>query len=399
MEGKLVQLKPSSMMNKMNHKLCLILFGAFIVLAVQSPDEESMKNSLSEEVTSERLRRSAYADSGKKRKEIKNKKAKKKNNKKSNKMQKAKKEKAKKPKKQWKQEKQKNSEKNSVIPESCLEESVQALYNGLVKKASNFERQVKRIEAYNKTITKKLEKAGDFKQASVDMKNIAPSCFYPLDQLAADILSAELGTCETNITDSCQPPEVNQTQIDECQPIIEAFKNETDVCFKLSNEGNGETACNCWEKFEFADLFESLSNCIITQSTRNVTERYRECREPFTACNKAQTKAFDVYVDCSKILECPEVGVSCINNDSSNVIEKIEFSTLDNCGKIPIQKEYLPINVFLVQQCRERENEECRFWTYFPQQNATCYLLDSCYKLFTQAEVLSGDPSCDPLTG
>ena len=387
------------MMNKMNHKLCLILFGALIVLAVQSPDEETMKNNLSGEVTSERLRRSAYADSGKKSKSSKNKKAKKTNSKKNNKMQKAKKEKAKKQKKERKQEKQqKNSEKNSMIPESCLEESTQALWNGLLKKASYFDRQVKRIEAYNKTITKKLEKAGDFKKASVDMKNIAPSCFYPLDQLAADILSADLGTCETNITASCQPPEVNQTQIDECQPIIEAFKKETDWCVKLSNEGNGETACKCWEKFEFADLFESLSNCMISQSTRNVTDRYRKCREPFTACNKFQTKAFDVYVDCSKILECPEVGVSCINDDSSNVVEKIETSTLDNCGKIPIQKEKLPINVFLVQQCRERVNEECRFWTYLPQ-NATCYLLDSCYKLFTLEEVLSGDPSCDPLTG
>ena len=56
------------MMNKMNDKICLILFAALIVLAVQSPDEKPKKNSLSEEVISERLRRSAYADPGRKRK-------------------------------------------------------------------------------------------------------------------------------------------------------------------------------------------------------------------------------------------------------------------------------------------------------------------------------------------
>merc|ERR1712154_83462 len=60
---------------KMNSKLCLILFGALVALAVLSAAENMEENSLSEEVASSRLARAADADPGKK----KNKKSKRKN--------------------------------------------------------------------------------------------------------------------------------------------------------------------------------------------------------------------------------------------------------------------------------------------------------------------------------
>ena len=60
--------------------LCLVLLGALVVLAVQSPNENPKKDSPSEEVISERLRRSAFADPSRKRKARKKQKAKKTNN-------------------------------------------------------------------------------------------------------------------------------------------------------------------------------------------------------------------------------------------------------------------------------------------------------------------------------
>merc|ERR1711878_137954 len=61
---------------KMNRKICLILFGLLVALAVLASAENSEENSLSEEVASSRLAREAEAEAGK-RKSRKNKSAKK----------------------------------------------------------------------------------------------------------------------------------------------------------------------------------------------------------------------------------------------------------------------------------------------------------------------------------
>merc|ERR1712088_913517 len=61
---------------KMNRKICLILFGLLVALAVLASAENSEENSLSEEVASSRLAREAEAEAGKK-KSRKNKSAKK----------------------------------------------------------------------------------------------------------------------------------------------------------------------------------------------------------------------------------------------------------------------------------------------------------------------------------
>ena len=238
-----------------------------------------------------------------------------------------------------KQKKQRNQkkmeERNADIPELCLKDSVLALYNGLYKKASNFERQVKRIEKRVPIIDNKLLKAGEYKQAARNMAN-APC--PPEAAPAAELLSIELGTCEKSITVSCQPPVYSQTLIDECKPEVEAFTKELDVCEELT----GEEACNCWQSDIFSDLYESVLDCVIKESEANVTERFKECKNAVGDCNKLQTEAFNVYVECYNIqkldLECPEVGVSCINPDDSNVIKIIENSSIFNCSKNIILK-------------------------------------------------------------
>ena len=177
-------------------------------------------------------------------------------------------------------------------------------------------------------IANKLLKAGDYAQAADTMANIVPSCPSYLAP-EAELISNELGTCETNITASCQPPEVNQAQIDDCKPLVEGFIDKTKVCV----ESTGEDACSCWEK-EISGLYESVLGCVIKPSENNVTERFKECKTAVGDCNKAQEKAFDVYVDCYSI-KCPSVGLSCLNSDNSNVIGNgiITNSSMFNCSK------------------------------------------------------------------
>ena len=194
------------------------------------------------------------------------------------------------------------SQKNALVevPEKCLTDAVKTLYNGVAKKALNFERQVKRIENRVPVIAKKLLKAGEYKHSSNNMANIAPSC-PPGLAFEAEDLSIELGTCEKNITESCQPPEVNQAQIYDCKPLVEAFINLTKECYKLTNveDVSGTDACDCWESKELKDLFVNLTFCVIKDSEQNVTDRFKECKNAVSSCNKEKTAAFPVFVNCS----------------------------------------------------------------------------------------------------
>ena len=90
-------------------------------------------------------------------------------------------------------------------------------------------------------------------------------------------------------------------------------------------------------KCELYSLWNKYAICssITSYPTVNVTERFKECKTAVGDCNKAQAKALDVYVDCYSSIKCPEVGLSCLNPDNSNVIGNgiITNSSMFNCSK------------------------------------------------------------------
>ena len=280
----------------MTGKIQLIFIGALLFLVVLSASENSKDDSLTEGGVKARLTRAAKSDSGRKKSQIKKKS--KKVNKKSKKGKKSKMAKRKKQKKN--KSNKKNNQKSQPkqdIPEICLKDSVDGLYKGYYKKASNFDRQLKRIETGVSIIAKKLEKAGDFNQSADAIASIASSCPTLEERIEALFLAADLDACYQNITDSCQPPQVNQTRIEECKPIVEGFQNETIVCKDLY----GDDACNCWQKPDFKTLYDGLSGCNIKDSETNVTVRLRECKSAFSDCRKAQREAFSLYAQCNPV--------------------------------------------------------------------------------------------------
>ena len=330
----------------MSIKICLILFGTLIALAAQKPDEKTKEHGLSSEVViSDRLERSVNR---KKKSSKENKKSSRKNSKSSGKIEKSRKmknikkegkKKLQSNKKKMKssrgtgQKKEKNNLRQDVsVPGTCLKDSVLSLYNGL-RMASNFDRQLTRLQNWNQVITKKLDKAGDFKQSSVLLDNFASECPSENDQLAVKNLAQKLGSCQTNITDKCQPPEVNQAKIDECKPIVEGFKSQMEECFDVTTTDEAEEACKCWEGEILADLFESLKKCIIKEIEADVKVRFKECKTAVTECKKAQTEFFPLYNQCTLKLKCPDIGVSCISNSPNNTVKVIENSSMYNCSK------------------------------------------------------------------
>ena len=320
----------------MSIKICLILIGTLIALADQKSDE---KNSIFTEVlTSERIDRSASRKrkTSKKNQKSSQKKAirKKKKSRKTKNLKKIGKKKLKKDKKKIRlsRGKGKNISRQVVqdIPGTCLKDSVLSLYNGL-RMASYFDRQLKRLQTLNQTITNKLKKAGDFKQSSVLIEKFASECPYENDQLAAKILSKKLGSCQSNTTDSCQPPEVNQTKIEECTISNAGFISKIEECLNDTTTVEAEKACECWEDDTLTLLFETLKDCKIKDLETYVKERSKECKTAFTDCKKAQTEFLPLYKQCTTKLQCPDVGLSCIGPD--NVVEVIENSSMLNCSK------------------------------------------------------------------
>ena len=278
----------------MNSKLSLILFGALVALAVLSATENMEENSLSEEVASSRLARAVDADPGKRKK----KKEKKSKNRKARQNKKDKKSRMnKKSRKNKKSTKNKiNRKGKSTVPDTCVTTAVNALNNGLSKKASNFDRQSKRIEARLPVIAKKLSKASEYNQ-TLDYLIAANASGCPAgNQTELDALLPTLGECQTNIETACAAPIFNQTQIDECTPIVEGFVAEVEKCFGLNSDA--AAACECWESDAMAELYEGLKGCVIKPSEANVTDAFKACKTAVSTCNKAQAEAIPVLVAC-----------------------------------------------------------------------------------------------------
>merc|ERR1712051_1106878 len=292
--GKISFHSPNS---EMNSKLSLILFGALITLAVLSAAENMEENSLSEEIASSRLARAADADPGKRKR---NKKSKRKNkaSKKSKSNKKSKKAEKKKNKKAERKSKSNTAKQSSTVPDTCLSTAVNTLYNGLSKKASNFDRQLKRIEARLPKIESKRGKAGDYNQTMDDLIAANATGCPAGNQTEIVALIATLGECQTNIETDCATPMINQTQIDECKPIVEGFVAEVEICFGLNSDP--ALACDCWESDFMAELEMGLKGCVIKESEANVTAGFKACKGAVSTCNKAQTESIPVLVACSK---------------------------------------------------------------------------------------------------
>merc|ERR1711902_189004 len=238
-------------------------------------------------------------------------------------------------KKERKAKKSRNNKKNregrSTVPGTCVTTSVNILHGGLSKKASNFDRQSKRIETRVPVIAKKLEKASDYNATLDYLKALNSSNCPSGDATVLTALIATLGECETNIKTGCAAPVYNKTQITECKPIVTGFVAEVEKCFKLNS--NPTAACDCWESDSMAALEKGLKGCVIKPSEANVTNTFKACKTAVSTCNKAQVEAIPILVNCSKTeAELKAEATAVANNINSlnsakTAIEKVAKST------------------------------------------------------------------------
>ena len=89
----------------------------------------------------------------------------------------------------------------------CLEIAVDALYKGVAKKASNFDRQSIRIEIRTPIIASKLKKAGDYADFAAQMNTTVGKCSEgSIDPVIANGVVEVLDNCKDKITAACGAP-------------------------------------------------------------------------------------------------------------------------------------------------------------------------------------------------
>ena len=189
---------------------------------------------------------------------------------------------------------------NSTTTDDCIKIAVDALYNGLAKKASNFDRQSMRIGTRVTIIASKLEKAGDYADLATELNTTVVKCSEgSIDQAIADGVVEVLDNCKDQITTACAAPKVDQEQIDECKIMVKAFQEGSELCINVTKIEDKDKACECWESEEYVKLVENIKGCVIKESEKNVTDRFKECKEAVKTCNSAQKVSAPLLLNCT----------------------------------------------------------------------------------------------------
>merc|ERR1711936_113659 len=322
--GRSIRRSPSL---KMNSKICLILFGLLVALAVLSAAENSEENSLSEEVASARLTREAEAGKRKRNNKAKRSKKNKKNKKKGKKAQKGKK--AKKTKKGRKNKKGKSRKNNRgkkrnnknrgnrkngnrksarTVNGKCLETAMLGM-NRWRLVVANFNKQKTRIAKQAEIAGKKEAKKAVFAPIALKLVDLgggnksALSCSGSTTSSGAKQLTNLTNTlfaCEVAVNKSCSTsfPAPNKTFVDACATDIKLFETLAAECYSLSKEATADKACTCWTAPEFTISSEKVKSCKIS-STASIAAGLKSCKEAFSKCRKYEDDAVASMAACS----------------------------------------------------------------------------------------------------
>ena len=343
---------------KMNSKISLFLFGILVTLAVFAVAENSEENSLSEEVNSSRLARSADEDAGrnKRRKNKKNSRRSKKNSRKSAKKtakknksiksqktdKKAAKKAERKEKKAARKEKknktsktnksnksQKERQSSRTVDGTCLESATIAMnrWRGVV---ANFNKQKTRIEKQSEIAAKKGDKKAVFAPIALKLVDLgggnksALTCSGSADSDGAKQLTnltQTLFDCEVQVNKSCSMdfPAPNMTFVDQCTMDIEMFENKTSECYKMSKAETADDACNCWTDAEYTELGNTIKSCKIAE-TSAVAKGLKACKEAFSTCRKFEDDAVAAMAACAVPVDALKAKAAALsaNVDSTN---------------------------------------------------------------------------------
>merc|ERR1712156_1285892 len=298
---------------KMNSKICLILFGLLVALAVLASAENHEESSLSEELGSSRVARSADADAARRKRKTlrKRKRTQKKGLKKRNKN-KSKRRKNTKRTKKTKKGKRKNNKgtrkSTRTLDGMCIENAVTAMkrWKDVV---ANFDKQKTRIEKQASIAGKKSGKQSVFGPIALKLVDLgggnksALTCSGSATSegaLQLTNLTSTLFDCEVAVNASCTTdfPMPNMTFVDACVNATDLFKTLATECMTMSKEATATEACACWSAPEMTMASEAVKDCKITEVSA-IAQGLKACKDAFSTCRKFEDEAVSSMAACS----------------------------------------------------------------------------------------------------
>merc|ERR1711902_388234 len=298
---------------KMNSKICLILFGLLVALAVLASAENHEESSLSEELGSSRVARSADAEAARRKRKTlrKRKRTQKKGLKKRNKN-KSKRRKNTKRTKKTKKGKRKNNKgtrkSTRTLDGMCIENAVTAMkrWKDVV---ANLDKQKTRIEKQASIAGKKSGKQSVFGPIALKLVDLgggnksALTCSGSATSegaLQLTNLTSTLFDCEVLVNASCTTdfPMPNMTFVDACVNATDLFKTLATECMTMSKEATATEACACWSAPEMTMASEAVKDCKISEVS-SIAQGLKACKDAFSTCRKFEDEAVSSMAACS----------------------------------------------------------------------------------------------------
>merc|ERR1712073_238845 len=313
------QINRVSWRRKMTTKTILIVFGLLVAFAVLASAENHEESSLSEELGSSRVARSAYADAARRKRKTlrKRKRTQKKGLKKRNKNKSKRRKNTKRTKKTKKGKRKNNKRRNNkrknnkgtrkstrTLDGMCIENAVTAMkrWKDVV---ANFDKQKTRIEKQASTAGKqsvfgpialKLVDLGGGNKSALTCSGSATS----EGALQLTNLPSTLFDCEVLVNASCTTsfPMPNMTFVDACVNATDLFKTLATECMTMSKEATATEACACWSAPEMTMASEDVKDCKITEVS-SIAQGLKACKDAFSTCRKFEDEAVSSMAACS----------------------------------------------------------------------------------------------------
>merc|ERR1739844_304055 len=297
---------------KMN-KLCLIFLGVLAIAAIVSAWDNEEDSSLSEELASSRLVRSADARRRKGKKGRKGRKARK--GKKGRKSQ---------------SESRCSGREFSACHETAM--TIMKIWKDVV---TNFEKQHKRMDKQNGTGESKSGKKGEFKSAAQKLLSVgggnksALTCAGLTDNAGAaqmKNLTDHLMGCEDRIHTACNSTNfdvVNVTKLEHCKMVIEEFKTGAEECLGQSigaDKAPTDEACNCWTNETLAHSVELAKECKFNEEAKAFAAALKTCKSTFSECRKYEDEVAESIAACKSNADDLKKEVAALSQNHDAVV-------------------------------------------------------------------------------
>ena len=293
------------------------------MVAIFALDNEE-DSSLSEELASSRLVRSADARRRKGKKTRKGKKGRK--GRKGRKGKKGKKGRKGKTGKKGRKNQSGSRSSGRADSDACLETSVNIMkmWKDVI---SNFEKQHKRMAKQNGTGESKSGKKGVFKSAAQRLLSVgggnksALSCAGATDNPGAaqmKNLTDFLLACEDSIHTACNATNfdlVNVTKLEKCKVVAEDFKTGAGECLGKSvgaDKTTTDDACACWTNPNLDETIQAAKECKFNEESKAFAAALKTCKNKFSECRKYEDEVANSILACKsqEQLETPATTVA-----------------------------------------------------------------------------------------